>query len=72
MVNPMVLYTCHRGLQERKEVMNNMTDNQMEFITWLITTATDKCETIEEVKAMNEQIREHSKGIKKKQKKEEE
>ena len=72
MVNPMVLYTCHRGLQERKEVMNNMTDNQMEFITWLITTATDKCETIEEVKAMNEQIREHSKGTKKKQKKEEE
>lgn len=48
--------------------MKAMTDNQMEFITWLITTATDKCQTIEEVKEMNEQIREHSKGISKKDK----
>lgn len=72
MVNPMLLYTCHTGLQERKEVMKDMTDNQMEFITWLITTATDKCKTLEEVKAMNEQIREHSKGTRKKQKKEDE
>ncbi|MBQ8956727.1 MAG: hypothetical protein IJ075_07145 [Lachnospiraceae bacterium] len=52
--------------------MKDMTDNQMEFITWLITTATDKCKTLEEVKAMNEQIREHSKGTRKKQKKEDE
>ena len=72
MVNPMLLYTCHRRLQERKEFMRDMTDKQMEFITWLITTATDKCETIEEVKAMNEQIREHSKGITEKRKKQDE
>ena len=52
--------------------MRDMTDKQMEFITWLITTATDKCETIEEVKAMNEQIREHSKGITEKRKKQDE
>lgn len=51
--------------------METMTDNQMEFITWLITTATDKCQTIEEVKEMNEQIREHSKGIRKKDKEKE-
>ena len=47
-----------------------MTDKQMEFITCLITTATDKCQTIEEVHQMNEQIREHSKGIKKADKEE--
>ena len=45
--------------------METMTDKQMEFITWLITTATDKCQTLEEVREMNEQIREHSAGIKK-------
>ena len=28
--------------------MNNMTDKQMQFIAWLITTATDKCQTMEE------------------------
>ena len=43
--------------------MENMTDRQMQFITWLITTATDKCESIEEVRAMNEEIRKHSFGI---------
>lgn len=40
-----------------------MTDIQMQFITWLITTATDKCETIEEVKQMNEEIRRRSSGL---------
>ena len=40
-----------------------MTDKQMQFIAWLITTATDKCETIAEVKAMNEEIRKHSAGL---------
>ena len=29
--------------------MEVMTDKQMEFITWLITTATDKCQTVDEV-----------------------
>ena len=37
-----------------------MTDGQLEFITWLITTATDKCQTVEEVREMNEQIRQHT------------
>lgn len=50
--------------------MNAMTDNQMEFIIWLITTATDKCQTIEEVKEMNEQIREHSRRTKEESNKE--
>lgn len=41
-----------------------MTDKQMQFIAWLITTATDKCQTIEEVREMNKEIRKHSAGIK--------
>ena len=40
-----------------------MTDKQMQFIIWLITTATDKCQTIEEVKEMNAEIRKHAKGM---------
>ena len=40
-----------------------MTDKQMQFIAWLITTATDKCKDIEEVRAMNAEIRKHSAGI---------
>ena len=44
--------------------MENMTDRQMQFITWLITTATDKCQSIEEVREMNEEIRMHSQGMK--------
>lgn len=41
-----------------------MTDKQMQFIAWLITTATDKCKDMDEVRAMNEEIRKHSAGIK--------
>lgn len=41
-----------------------MTDNQMQFIAWLITTATDKCQTMEEVREMNKEIRKHSIGFK--------
>ena len=44
--------------------MNTMTDKQMQFIAWLITTATDKCQTMEEVREMNREIRKHSAGIK--------
>ena len=44
--------------------MNTMTDKQMQFIAWLITTATDKCKDMDEVRKMNEQIRKHSAGIK--------
>lgn len=40
-----------------------MTDKQMQFIAWLITTATDKCQSMDEVRAMNEEIRKHSAGL---------
>ena len=41
-----------------------MTDKQMQFIAWLITTATDKCQTIDEVREMNKELRRHSTGFK--------
>lgn len=44
--------------------MEVMTDKQMQFIAWLITTATDKCQSIEEVREMNREIRKHSAGLK--------
>ena len=44
--------------------MNKMTDKQMQFIAWLITTATDKCQTMDEVREMNKEIRKHSTGLK--------
>ena len=44
--------------------MNGMTDRQMQFITWLITTATDKCATIDEVREMNKEIRKNAAGLK--------
>ncbi|MCD8014283.1 MAG: hypothetical protein LUG99_14110 [Lachnospiraceae bacterium] len=40
-----------------------MTDTQMHFLAWLITTATDKCKTIDEVREMNNEIRKHSAGL---------
>ncbi|MCM1187174.1 MAG: hypothetical protein NC251_10710 [Lachnoclostridium sp.] len=43
--------------------MEVMTDKQMQFIAWLITTATDKCQSLDEVREMNRAIREHSKGF---------
>ena len=42
--------------------MEGMTDKQMQFISWLITTATDKCQSLDEVKEMNKEIRKHSTG----------
>ena len=44
--------------------MNTMTDKHMQFIAWLITTATDKCKDMDEVRKMNEEIRRHSAGFK--------
>ena len=44
--------------------MNAMTDKQLQFIAWLITTATDKCKDMDEVRKMNEEIRRQSAGIK--------
>jgi hypothetical protein len=40
-----------------------MTDKQVRFLTWLITTATDKCASIEEVHELNREIRKHSDGL---------
>ena len=40
-----------------------MTNKQIQFITWLITTATNKCQTIEEVRQLNKEIRMHSDGL---------
>lgn len=45
-------------------MVNGMTDKQMHFIAWLITTATDKCQGMEEVREMNKEIRKHSAGLK--------
>ncbi len=47
-----------------KDMIEAMTDKQMQFIAWLITTATDKCQTIDEVREMNKEIRKHSTGFK--------
>ena len=44
--------------------MDAMTDKQLQFIAWLITTATDKCKDMDEVRKMNEEIRKHSAGLK--------
>ena len=43
--------------------MEIMTDKQVRFLTWLITTATDKCTSIEEVHELNREIRQHSDGL---------
>lgn len=34
-----------------------MTDKQMHFLAWLITTVTDSCGSMEELRAMNAEIR---------------
>ena len=46
-----------------KDMAEVMTDKQMQFIAWLITT-TDKCQTMDEVREMNKEIRKHSAGFK--------
>ncbi len=40
-----------------------MTDKQVRFLIWLITTVTDQCTTIEEVHELNKEIRQHSDGL---------
>lgn len=47
-----------------KEMAEVMTDKQMQFIAWLITIASDKCQTIDEVREMNKEIRKHLTGFK--------
>ncbi len=53
-----------RQVNLRKNGGKVMTDKQMQFIAWLITTATDKCQTMDEVREMNKEIRKHSTGFK--------
>lgn len=62
-----IIYIVRRGKpldQSGGRDMDIMTDKQMQFIAWLITTATDKCKDMDEVRKMNEEIRKHSAGIK--------
>ncbi|MCR5701549.1 MAG: hypothetical protein K6G76_05320 [Lachnospiraceae bacterium] len=44
-------------------MVEELTNKQLQFITWLITTATDKCQSIEEVRELNKEIRLHSDGL---------
>ena len=40
-----------------------MTGRQMQFIAWLITRVTDTCRDMDEVHAINEEIRKHAAGL---------
>ena len=44
-------------------MVEEVTNKQLQFITWLITTATDKCQTTDEVRELNREIRKHSDGL---------
>ena len=44
-------------------MVEDVTNKQLQFITWLITTATDKCQTIDEVRELNREIRKHPDGL---------
>ena len=44
-------------------MVEDVTNKQLQFITWLITTATDKYQTIDEVRELNREIRKHSDGL---------
>lgn len=52
-----------KGLSEVTGMVEEVTNKQLQFITWLITTATDKCQTIDEVRELNREIRKHSDGL---------
>ena len=52
-----------KDLSEVTGMVEEMTNKQLQFITWLITTATDKCQTIDEVRELNREIRKHSDGL---------
>lgn len=49
--------------EEDMGMKEEMTNKQLQFLTWLITAATDKCQTIEEVRELNKEIRLHSDGL---------
>nr|WP_155959635.1 hypothetical protein [[Eubacterium] cellulosolvens] len=40
-----------------------MTDKQLHFVIWLITKITDQCQTMEEVRQINKEIRCHMEGL---------
>lgn len=50
-------------MSEVTGMVEDVTNKQLQFITWLITTATDKCQTIDEVRELNREIRKHSDGL---------
>ncbi len=52
-----------KSLSEVTGMVEDVTNKQLQFITWLITTATDKCQTIDEVRELNREIRKHSDGL---------
>lgn len=63
MVNAVEKRNQGKDLSEVTGMVEEMTNKQLQFITWLITTATDKCQTIEEVRELNREIRKHSDGL---------
>lgn len=63
MVNAVEKRNQGKDLSEVTGMVEEMTNKQLQFITWLITTATDKCQTIDEVRELNREIRKHSEGL---------
>lgn len=63
MVNAVEKRNQGKDLSEVTGMVEEITNKQLQFITWLITTATDKCQTIEEVRELNREIRKHSDGL---------
>lgn len=63
MVNAVEKRNQGKDLSEVTGMVEEMTSKQLQFITWLITTATDKCQTIDEVRELNREIRKHSDGL---------
>lgn len=63
MVNAVGKRNQRKDLSEVTGMVEEMTNKQLQFITWLITTATDKCQTIDEVRELNREIRKHSDGL---------
>ncbi len=63
MVNAVEKRNQGKDLSEVTGMVEEITNKQLQFITWLITTATDKCQTIGEVRELNREIRKHSDGL---------
>ena len=63
MVNAVEKRNQGKDLSEVTGMVEEITNKQLQFITWLITTATDKCQTIDEVRELNREIRKRSDGL---------